>query len=188
MLELSNYPKSELLMPILETERLSLRALTPEDAPFILELFNDPDWLKYIGDRGIRTLQDAANYIVKGPIKMQAQHGVALHLVELKGQNIPIGMCGLIKRDTLEDIDLGYAFLPAYRGQGYAYEISRAVLAYGRETFGLQRVVAIIDPRNQRSAHLLEKLGFAYESTFPLGGDPNLVVALYALDLAPSND
>jgi len=172
-------------MTILETDRLSLRPLAPEDAPFIYELFNDPDWLKYIGDRGIHTLQDAANYIQNGPMKMMAQHGVALHLVELKGEGLAVGICGLIKRDTLPDIDLGYAFLPAYRGQGYAYEISRAVLQYGQEIFGLKRVVAIIDPKNQRSAHLLEKLGFAYESTFPLGGDPNLVVALFAIAYTP---
>ena len=170
-------------MPILETKRLTLRALTPQDAPFIYELMNDPDWLKYIGDRGIRTHADATNYVLNGPMPMLRQHGVALHLVALKDTGVPIGLCGLIHRDSLADIDLGYAFLPAHRGLGYAREMAHAVLQYGRETLGLKRVVAIIDPANQRSAHLLEQLGFAYENTFPLGGDPNLIVALYAIQL-----
>ncbi|MFI4982343.1 MAG: GNAT family N-acetyltransferase, partial [Nevskiales bacterium] len=116
-------------MKVLETERLVLRRLVAEDAPFILELLSDPSWLRFIGDKGVRNLDDARLYIRIGPAAMYARLGHGLYLTELKDGGIPIGLCGLIKRDTLDDVDIGFAFLPQYRGQGYAREAAAATLA-----------------------------------------------------------
>ena len=164
---------------VLETERLIMRRLAVDDAPFILELLNDPDWLKFIGDKGVRTLDAARDYLRNGPIAMYERHGFGLYLVELKAGHIPIGMCGLIKRDSLVDVDVGFAFLPSYRGRGYAHESTAAVLAHGKRDFGLKRIVAIALPGNAKSAALLEKSGMQAEKTFKLDGDDHDVV-LYA--------
>lgn len=155
-------------MNIIETDRLILRHLTTEDAAFILALVNDPSWLRFIGDNGVRTLEDASNYIVNGPMAMYDRMGFGLYLTELKDDHTPIGLCGLIKRDTLEDVDIGFAFLPQFRSQGYAYEAASAVVAYGRQVLGLQRIVAITSLDNQRSARLLEKLGLRFERLITL--------------------
>ncbi|MGH9442568.1 MAG: GNAT family N-acetyltransferase [Thermoanaerobaculia bacterium] len=158
-------------MKELETERLFLRRLTPGDAGFVLELLNDPDWLRFIGDRGVRTLEDARDYIVKGPMEMYAQFGLGLLLVEMKEGHAPAGICGLIRRESLEDVDLGFAFLPAFRGKGFAYESAAAALAYGVGVLRLPRIVAITSPENDRSAKLLEKLGFRFEKMIRLSGE-----------------
>jgi len=158
-------------MNVLETERLNLRWLSTEDAAFILELVNDPDWLQFIGDRGVRTLEDARAYIQNGPIAMYQRVGFGLFLVELKQSATPIGMCGLIERAGLEDIDIGYAFMPAFRGQGYAYESASAMMTYAQDTLGLKRVVAITAPDNMRSIALLTKLGLSFENMLRLGED-----------------
>ncbi|HEY6189520.1 MAG TPA: GNAT family N-acetyltransferase [Pyrinomonadaceae bacterium] len=158
-------------MKVLETERLILRRLTVEDGEFILELVNDPAWLRFIGDKGVRTLDDARDYILKSIVTMYERLGFGLYLTELKGEGIPIGICGLIKRDALEDVDIGFAFLPKFRGEGYAYESASAVMAYGKRTFGLQRIVAITNPDNYVSARLLEKLGFKFERMIKLSDD-----------------
>jgi len=150
-------------MQITETARLALREFTAEDAPFILRLVNDPAWLRFIGDRGIRTLADAAAYIAQGPVASYARCGYGLWLVARKTDGAPLGMCGLLKRDTLEDADLGFAFLPEFGGQGYAHEAAAATLAHGRAACGLRRIVAITAPDNARSIRLLEKLGFRFE-------------------------
>lgn len=155
-------------MQVLETDRLIIRWLTVEDAAFILELVNDPSWLRFIGDRGVRTLEDARSYILKGPVEMYGRLGFGLYLVELKSEGVPIGTCGLIKRDSLKDVDIGFAFLPSFRGQGYAYEAASAVLAYGKNTLGLERIVAIVSPGNDRSIKLLEKLGLRFEQNVQL--------------------
>src|SRR3954471_19030825 len=143
-------------MDIVKTARLRLRAITGDDAPFYLELLNDPAFIEHIGDRGIRTLDDARRAVVEGPVAMQESRGHSLYLVELKDGGAPIGMCGLIKRDTLDDVDLGYAFLPQYRGRGYAFEAGQAVLAYA-PTIGITRVAAITSPNNIASNQLLLK-------------------------------
>ena len=163
-------------MNVLETERLSLRWLTAEDAAFILELVNDPDWLRFIGDRGVRTLEDARGYILNGPVAMYQRTGFGLYLVELKHGARPIGMCGLIERAGLADIDIGFAFLPAFRGRGYAYEAASATMTYARETLGLARVVAIASPDNQSSIRLLTKLGLSFEKMLRLDEDQEEVV------------
>lgn len=155
-------------MKVLETDRLILRWLSPEDAEFILGLLNEPSWLRFIGDKGVRTVEDARAYILKGPVDMYSRLGFGLYLVELKESAFPIGMCGLIKRDTLEDVDIGFAFLPAYWGKGYAYEAAAAVMTYGEEVLGLNRIVAITSLDNDRSAKLLEKLGLRFEETLKL--------------------
>ena len=155
---------------VLETARLYLRRFTAADAPFILELLNDPAWLKFIGDKGVRTLDAARDYLRKGPIAMYERHGFGLYLAELKLSHIPIGMCGLIKRDSLADVDIGFALLPGYRTQGYAHESAAAVLAHGRRDFGLKRIVAITSPGNAKSTALLEKLGMKPQETVKLDG------------------
>jgi RimJ/RimL family protein N-acetyltransferase len=149
---------------ILETERLRLRRLTLEDAEFVLELVNDPDWLRYIGDRGVRTLEDAREYLLRGPIATYALGaGLGLHAVELREDGVPIGICGLLERDWLEDVDLGFAMLPGFRARGYAFEAAAATLEYGRARLGLTRIVAIVSPENEASMRLLTRLGMRVE-------------------------
>jgi [ribosomal protein S5]-alanine N-acetyltransferase len=156
-------------MNVLETERLILRWLSAEDAAFILELVNDPAWLRFIGDRGVRTLEDARNYILNGPVAMYRRVGFGLYLVELKQSATPIGICGLIKRADLEDVDIGFAFLPAFHGQGYAYESASAIMNFAQNTVGLNHVVAITAPDNRRSIALLTKLGLSFVDLRRLG-------------------
>ena len=158
-------------MNVLETDRLILRRLNAEDAPFILELLNDPGWLRFIGDKGVKTLEDARGYIRNGPAEMYARLGHGLYLTALKDGGIPIGLCGLIKRDTLKDVDIGFAFLPQYRGRGYAFEAAAATLAHGRTSLGLKRIVAIAAPDNLASARLLERIGLHHEGQIRLADD-----------------
>ena len=162
-------------MQVLETERLSLRRLTPDDSEFILELLNDPSWLRFIGDKGVRTLDDARDYILQSLVAMYERLGFGLYLTELKNEGVPIGICGLIKRDSLADVDIGFAFLPKFRGKGYAYESASAVMAYGKRALGLNRMVAITSPDNYGSARLLEKLGFTFERMVKLSDDSSEV-------------
>lgn len=156
---------------VLETARLILRRFTADDAPFILELLNDPAWLQFIGDKGVRTLDAARDYLRKGPLAMYERHGFGLYLAELKRSYIPIGMCGLIKRDSLADVDIGFALLPAYRTQGYAHESAAATLVHGQRDFGLKRIVAITSPDNARSIWLLDRLGLKFEKMVRLAAD-----------------
>jgi RimJ/RimL family protein N-acetyltransferase len=158
-------------MIVLETERLTLRHLCEEDAAFILALLNEPSFLQFIGDKGVRTLEDARIYILKGPVEMYDRLGFGLYMTELKDGHVPLGMCGLIKRDTLEDVDIGFAFLPEFWGQGYAYEAAAAVMAYGKDSLGLKRIVAITSPDNVASGCLLEKLGLRFERMIRLSKD-----------------
>jgi len=157
---------------ILETERLALRRLTAADAGFVHELVNEPSWIRFIGDRGVRTLDDARAYLDKGPLAMYRRFGFGLWVVELKGTGEPTGLCGLIKRDALEDVDIGFAFLPRFWRQGYALESARAVIAYGREILELDRIVAITSPDNDASIRLLEKIGLRCEQNIQFAGEP----------------
>lgn len=166
-------------MKVLETERLILRRLTVEDNGFILELLNDPSWLRFIGDKGVRTVDAARDYILQSLVAMYERLGFGLYLTELKSDGIPIGICGLIKRDSLKDVDIGFAFLPQFRGKGYAYESASAVMAYGKKTFGLNRLLAITSPDNDASARLLKKLGFNFERMVKLSAD-SAEVSLFA--------
>ena len=158
-------------MNVIETERLILRHLTMDDAAFILALTNDPSWVQFIGDIGVRTLEDASAYVVRGPTAMYAREGFGLYLTALKDDGIPIGICGLIKRASLDDVDIGFAFLPQFWSQGYAYEAASATLTHGRQVLGLRRIVAITTPENGRSVHLLEKLGLHFERLITLANN-----------------
>jgi len=166
---------------ILETERLILRQFSLEDAPFILELVNDPSFIQNIGDRGVRTLDDARSYIQKGPVASYARNGFGLYLVALKDTGESLGMCGLIRRDGLDDVDIGYAFLPRFWSKGYAVEAARAVKIYAKDQVGLKRIVAITDPANEGSIRVLEKLGLHFEKTVRLSAD-DIELKLFAVD------
>jgi RimJ/RimL family protein N-acetyltransferase len=165
-------------MEILGTDRVVLRELTAEDAPFIFELVNDPDWILYIGDRGIRTLADACGYIEKLR-SGHARHGFGLYLVERRSDRAPLGICGLLKRDHFEDPDIGFAFLPQFRGHGYGREAAEATLAWGRAVHGMRRIVAITVPENAASIRLLERIGLRFERTIKDGDE---LVNLYATE------
>lgn len=167
-------------MKVLETERLVIRHLTLEDAPFILRLVNEPSWLQFIGDRGVRNQEDARNYIANGPMRMIAQHGFGLYLVTSK-EGVPMGMCGLIRRKGLEDVDIGFAFLPAFWGQGYAFEAASGVMEHAR-SLGLRKLVAIASFENVRSAKLLGKLGMKFIGPTRLPTEDH-DVALFTRDL-----
>ena len=158
-------------MTVLETERLVLRRLSAADAEFILELLNQPSFLQYIGDKGVRNTEDAVRYIQTGPQASYERFGFGLYLVELKDSEVPIGMCGLLKRETLPDVDVGFAFLPAYWSQGYAFEAAAAVMNYGRAALGLRRIVAITTLDNAASIKLLEKIGLRFERLIKLAED-----------------
>ena len=168
-------------MNVLETERLNLRRLTGDDAEFILELLNDPAFIKYIGDRGVRSVADARRYILERFVASYEKHGFGLYVVELKEPGAPTGICGLVKRDELADVDVGFAFLPRYRAKGYAMESAAAVKAYAFEVLGLKRLVAITNPNNEGSIRVLEKLGMKYERLLRLSADAP-EIRLYSLD------
>jgi ribosomal-protein-alanine N-acetyltransferase len=165
---------------IAKTARLRLRRFTADDSAFIVELLNDPAWIRYIGDKHIGTLDDATRYLENGPIAMYERAGFGLYAVELRQNGETIGMCGLIKRDALDDVDLGFAFLPQFRGNGYALEAASAAVSFGTRSLGLRRIVAIVSRDNDRSIRLLAKLGFRFESTVRLLQDEQELL-LYAL-------
>ena len=152
-----------LLTHVLTTGRLLLRHLDDDDASFLVKLMNDPDWLRYIGDRGVRTLDDARGYVATGPGAMYARYGYGLYAVERRDEPGPIGICGLVRRDWLEDADLGFAFLAAFRGAGYAHEAAAGTLEHARTALGLERVLAIVSPANEASIRLLAKLGMTFQ-------------------------
>ena len=156
---------------IIETDRLQLRLLSVDDADFILRLLNEPSFIQNIGDRGVRTLDDARAYVLRGPVASYEKFGFGLWLVETKPNAVPIGICGLLKRDILDDVDIGYALLPEFCSQGYALESASAVMSYAREKLGLKRVVAVTNAANQSSIRLLEKMGFQYERMVRLAPD-----------------
>lgn len=160
--------------PTLLTARLELRPLDHDDADFILRLLNEPDFLRYIGDKGVRTHADARRYIDGGPAASYAAHGFGLYRVGLRASGAAIGICGLLQRDGLPAPDLGFAFLAEQRGQGYAREAAQAVLADARQRLQLERILAIASVDNAVSAALLTRLGFREDGIRPLtaGGEP----------------
>jgi RimJ/RimL family protein N-acetyltransferase len=166
---------------VLETERLTLRRLGEADAAFMLGLLNEPSFHQYIGDRGVRTEEEARAYLRNGPMASYEKFGFGLWLVQRKGDGAPIGICGLLKRDTLPDVDVGFALRPAFWGAGYALEAAAGVLAYGREAFALSRVAAIVQADNQASIRLLGKLGLQFERRIEWPGDAS-EIHLYTRD------
>lgn len=165
---------------LLETSRLILRRFTLDDAPFIRALVNDPAWIQNIGDRQVHTVEDARAYLEKGPLAMYEREGFGLYAVVRKDSGETIGMCGLVRRAGLDDVDLGFAFLPEHRGHGYAIESARAVRDYAKAILELKRLVAIVSPKNRPSIRLLEGLGFRFERAVRLPNDDE-EIELYAL-------
>jgi len=153
---------------ILETDRLKLREFTLNDAEFIVELLNSPGWLQFIGDRNIRTEEQAKHYLENGPIKSYKENGYGLSLVEKKEDNLAIGMCGIIKREFLDHPDIGFAFLPGFNGKGYAYEITSAAMDYAKHQLNLAKILAITVSDNSKSIRLLEKIGLKFIKTINL--------------------
>jgi RimJ/RimL family protein N-acetyltransferase len=162
-------------MTVLETKRLRLRKMTPNDAAFMLRLLNEPSFIQNIADRGVRTLDDARQYIQNGPMQMYMKYGFGLNCVEIKDMATPIGMCGLLKRDTLSHADIGYAYLPEYWSKGYALEAAAAMMAYGKHRLGMDQIVAIVSPGNESSIKLLHKLGLQFERTMRLAPEQSEV-------------
>lgn len=158
-------------MIVLETERLILRRMNFADAPFILALLNEPSFLRFIGDKKVRTVQDAEQYILNGPVSSYNRNGFGLCLVELKETHTPIGMCGLLKRDELPHADIGFAFMPDFWNKGFAYEAAAAVMNDARERLKLKRVLAITNQDNESSIKLLQKLGFKFERLIKMSTD-----------------
>lgn len=155
---------------VIETPRLWLRMLQADDAPFILELLNEEGFRAFIGDKGVRSLGDARQYIAKGPMESYRRHGFGLYLTSLR-QGTPVGICGLVKRDTLPDVDVGFAFLSRHWSRGYASESAAAVLEHARAVLGLKRVVAITALENRASMAVLEKIGLRLERRLRLVED-----------------
>jgi len=150
-------------MIVCETPRLSLRHLCADDAAFILELLNEPEFIENIGDRRVQTLEEARGYILTGPVASYARLGFGLYAVELRECRSAVGICGLLKRECLEDVDVGFALLRRYRRRGYAFEAASAVMQYGRQSLGLNRIVAITSPDNEASISLLGRLGLKFD-------------------------
>jgi RimJ/RimL family protein N-acetyltransferase len=162
---------------VIETERLLLKRMGAQDAPFMLQLLNEPSFIRNIGDRGVRTVDAARSYIAAGPVASYERFGFGLYLVCARDGE-PMGICGLLKRDALEDPDIGFAFLPPFWSQGYAFEAASAVKRHARDVFGLRRVVAIVDQDNSASIRLLEKLGFAFERMVRIHPDNDELVLM----------
>jgi RimJ/RimL family protein N-acetyltransferase len=154
---------------VIETGRLVLREFTAADAQFVLRLVNEPSFLRYIGDRGVRNLDDARRYIAEGPVSGYARYGYGLMRVDRKQDGATVGMCGVLKRDSLPDPDIGFSFLPEHWSQGYALEAAQAVMRHARETLGLGRIVAVTTRDNEPSMRLLGKLGFRFERMISFG-------------------
>jgi len=155
----------------LETKRLQIRQLTLADAPFFFELVNDQDWLQFIGDRNVRTIEDAENYLQYKIMTSYAVFGFGIYLVLEKESQTPLGIAGFVKRDELEHVDVGCAFLPKGRGKGYAFEAAKALMDYGTATFKFKTILAIANKDNVRSHHLLEKLGLSFQKYVQLNDE-----------------
>jgi len=167
---------------VVQTERLTLRRLTTEDAGFMLEVLNDPSFVRYIGDRGVRTLEQSRDYLLKGPLDSYARHGYGLYLVQLRDSEVPIGLCGLVKRDYLPATDIGFSFLPAFWSKGYALEAALAIKKHARGDAGLAQLLAITSQDNAASISLLKKLGFEFERLITAPGE-TVEINLFTVEL-----
>lgn len=167
---------------VIETERLNLREMSAADAGFVLEILNDPGFIRFVGDRGVRTAEDAARYVEERFAEGYRRNGFGLWLAETKDEKVPVGMCGLVKRDSLPGVDIGYAFLPPFRSKGYAYEAASAVARHARDVLGFGRLYAIVSPDNAVSVRVLEKLGMTFERAVRLPGEET-DVHLFSTDL-----
>lgn len=150
-------------MEILRTNRLLLSEFSTKDDAFILKLVNTPSWLEFIGDKKVKNLEDAKNYLINGPMASYRENGFGLYLVQLKSNKTPIGMCGLVNRPTLKDVDIGFALLPEYEGKGFGFESALATMEYAQKELNLEKIVAITSKHNGRSQKLLERIGLKFE-------------------------
>jgi len=169
----------------LTTPRLRLRWMSEEDAGLALAVWNDPDFMHHVGDRGIRTLEEARNAMRGGMLKHYAQFGYGPYLLELREGGPPMGLCGLFKRENLQDPDIGYALLPGFRGQGYMFEAAQGVLVHARDDMGLPRLKAIVSLANTASVRLLEKLGMRAQGELRMPGEDEDVM-LYGIEFSRS--
>lgn len=167
---------------MIETDRLKLSRLSYRDCQFVIDLLNEPSFLRYIGDRRVRSAEDARMYLEEGPIGSYEYHGFGLYLVSLKANSTPLGMCGLVKREEFPHPDLGFAFLERHWCNGYAYEASRAVLDFAREVLSLSVVIAMANGDNERSLDLLKKLGFAFQKMVLMPGETE-EICQYRIDV-----
>jgi RimJ/RimL family protein N-acetyltransferase len=168
-------------MANLLTPRLLLRPIATDDAAFYLDLVNTEAWLANIGDKGLRTVEAAREALLTGAIAAHEQHGMTIHIVQRREDDQPLGICGLIRRDTLPAPDIGYGYMPCAWGQGYAFEAAQAVFAHARDTVGLPRLMGITSPHNTGSIRVLEKLGLRYVETTRLGAN-DYDTRVYAVD------
>jgi RimJ/RimL family protein N-acetyltransferase len=155
-------------MTLLSTERLFLRKFNLNDADFLIKLMNDKDWIRNIGDRGVHSIRDAEEYIRTRFLKSYDENGFGFYVIALKDSGQLIGTAGLVNREGLEHVDIGYGMLPEYRGKGYAFEATKAVYDYGYSELGLNKIIAIVNPDNQGSINLLKKLGLRFEKMIRL--------------------
>lgn len=164
-------------MKAIETKRLLIEVVELEDSPFIFKLLNSPTWIQFIGDRGVKTIEDAENYIQKSLLASYAKNGFGLYKVSLKVTKEPIGLCGFLQRDYLESVDIGFAILPAYEGKGYAFEAAQALMDYGISTLKFKAILAITSQNNTRSQKLLNKIGLLKKGTIkPSGEEPEVLL------------
>jgi RimJ/RimL family protein N-acetyltransferase len=167
--------------PVIETNRLSLFEFMSSDASFILQLVNTPKWISFIGDRGVKSVEDAMRYIEDRIVSSYRRFGFGLYLVKLNHSFVSVGMCGLVRREHLPDVDLGFAFLPEFEKSGYAAEAAAGVLDYARNSLMLKRIVAITMKENESSIRLLRKLGLQFEGMIASQGEGDLM--LYGMAL-----
>lgn len=153
---------------VIQTERLILRKFTLDDAAFMLELLNTPAWLRFIGDRNVKTIEQAEQYLLDGNIRSYQEYGFGFYVVVVKETNESIGICGIKKREGLDDIDIGFGFLPQFIGKGYGYEAASATLDYSLNFLKIKRIVAIVDPENGVSISLIKKIGLQFEKMIQL--------------------
>jgi RimJ/RimL family protein N-acetyltransferase len=175
-------PAGRLSVLQLETSRLRLREFAEDDAAFVLRLLNEPSFIEFIGDRGVRNLDDARRYLREGPMASYRAHGHGLLRVSLKMDDTPIGMCGLVKRDTLPEPDIGFALLPEHWDRGYVTEAALAAMRHGEQVLGLGTILGITSPHNVRSIAVLGKLGLRFVEEKSLGDKPQLL-KIFALAL-----
>jgi [ribosomal protein S5]-alanine N-acetyltransferase len=171
----------------IRTKRLTLSKFTINDAPFFCDLVNDPDWIKHIGDRNIKTNKDAEEYLKKNIIPSYKKDGFGFYVVRLTEENTPIGMCGLIKRDWMDYVEIGYAFLTQFRGKGYAIESSIATKKHAKTTLKISTLAAITDLDNEKSGNLLNRLGFKFSKLISYPGEDKKC-KLYLEDYLTSNE
>ncbi len=168
---------------LIETDRLKLRAITIDDTELMLAVWNDPAFMRNVMDRGIRTPEQAREALQEGALKLFADFGYGPYCISLKSDGSMIGICGLFRRENLDDPDIGFAVLPDYCGQGYAGEAAAAVVAYARDDLGLGALTAIVSPGNAASIRLIEKLGLTFDSMITMPGEDD-AMCLYSMSLA----